>query len=41
MPNNLSVSLKAADRVEILTLIDNYIDPPSTGNGYRDTPASG
>lgn len=26
MPNNLSVSLKAADRVEILTLIDNYID---------------
>ncbi len=26
MQNNLSVSLKQADRVEILTLIDNYID---------------
>lgn len=32
MNTNLSVSLKAADRVEILTLIDNYIDlllPPT------------
>jgi len=32
MQNNLPVSLKAADRVEILTLIDNYIDlllPPT------------